>query len=200
MVELSMWFVRGSEGTAPRTIEPRSPRASGAPEAIHLTSSEGAARSVANAIDPAYFRNETRFGAGFYAAEGMETAIMEVRTGASAGGSGQYGVRFNVNESAMKVLDLTDPAMAERFGYSGGEGQFLDVRNAAVDAGYNTIRFKSERAEGNNVVVLKDFDRVLTPTEVFELAPADRAMPVGAATSSARSLDAPMCTSEGSDE
>jgi hypothetical protein len=100
----------------------------------------------------------------------------------------------------MKVLDLTDPAMAERFGYSGGEGQFLDVRNAAVDAGYNTIRFKSERAEGNNVVVLKDFDRVLTPTEVFELAPADRAMPVGAATSSARSLDAPMCTSEGSDE
>ncbi len=68
----------------------------------------------------------------------------------------------------VRVLDLTDPDIAKQWGYAGGpitpETRALGER--AREAGYNAVRFLSERSAGANLAVLDDFNEVLEPQMV----------------------------------
>ena len=60
---------------------------------------------------------------------------------------------------------LAQPNVARSWGYKGGEKSDLirAIGQRAQESGFNVIRFKSERSVGNNLVILKDFDKILTP-------------------------------------
>ncbi|MGD1845527.1 MAG: RES family NAD+ phosphorylase [Salibacteraceae bacterium] len=84
----------------------------------------------------------------------------------------------------MKVLDLTDPAVAKSWnladavkyeddlvkaGMTGPEkyAPFQEIATKARSEGYNAIRFPSKRADGNNFVIYGDtpefFKSILKP-------------------------------------
>jgi filamentous hemagglutinin len=81
------------------------------------------------------------------------------------------GIRFSIDMSKAKVLDLTDPGIAKQWGYTGTGGEkSVQMQKIGVDAkanGYNVIRFNSERAAGGtNFAVLDNFNQVLKPQMV----------------------------------
>ena len=66
----------------------------------------------------------------------------------------------------MKVLDLTDPNVAAKYGYTGGPitSETQAIGAAARRDGFNVIRFYSERDIGKiNNAVLEDFNEILKP-------------------------------------
>jgi hypothetical protein len=142
----------------------RPPQAAPIPESVyHAVKNPQAAQGVVDGIDPRYFNPESRFGKGFYVAEKPETALAEM---------GHYnvrpthGVRFQLDMSKARVLDLTDPATAAKFGYVGGEKSALTraIGTRALQEGYNAIRFPSVRdPSGNNIAVINDFNTILKP-------------------------------------
>ena len=76
-----------------------------------------------------------------------------------------HGIRYKVNLKKAKVLDLSDPKIAAKYGYKGGpissQTQMIGAR--ALDEGYNVIKFNSLRGKGVNYAVLDDFNELLTP-------------------------------------
>jgi filamentous hemagglutinin len=85
----------------------------GAADVFHATTSPQAAQGVLGGIDPMYWNPNSRFGRAFYVAEGPATAFAEL---AHHGATPTHGIRFSVDLSGARVLDLTDPSVASRFG------------------------------------------------------------------------------------
>jgi filamentous hemagglutinin len=137
----------------------------------HATPTPGAARSILeNGIDPAFMSANSRFGRGFYIAEQPETSLAEL---AHHGVEPSTGIRFSINQDALRMLDLTDPNIASVWGYSGGpissSTQAIGAR--AAQSGYNAIRYSSEQAAGTNIVVIQNFNDVLRPLMVSPIVP-----------------------------
>lgn len=130
--------------------------------AFHATSKNTIAQSVIDGIDPKFLNPNSRFGAAFYVAEEPGTALAEM---AHHGVATSHGIRFEVNSSAVKMLDLTDPRIANEWGYRGGpiSSATKSIGDNARSAGYNAIRFSSERAPGSNLAILDDFNEILKP-------------------------------------
>ncbi|MCU7647287.1 RES family NAD+ phosphorylase [Pseudomonas aestus] len=122
-------------------------------------------------IDPKYLNPNSRFGAAFYVGESPSTPLAEM---AHHGVKPTHGIRFNVDASKAKVLDLTDPAVAKEWGYNGGPitSKTQQIGMDAKDQGYNVIRFGSERDPGGvNQAVLDNFNEILTPQIVTPVEP-----------------------------
>lgn len=134
-------------------------------EVYHVTTNPQATQGVLNGIDPKFLNGNSRFGKAFYVAENPGTAMAEL---AHHGATPAQGIRFSINTNKLKVLDLTDPKTAAKFGYEGGpiSSTTQSIGAKAKSQGYNAIRFKSERGPGNNLAVLDDFNEVLTPQMV----------------------------------
>lgn len=75
--------------------------------------SPGAAQSVLNGIEPKFLNPNARFGRAFYVAELAETALAEL---AHHGAQATQGIRFKIDYSAARILDLTDLATAKGMG------------------------------------------------------------------------------------
>ncbi|NBF11540.1 PAAR domain-containing protein [Pseudomonas sp. Fl4BN1] len=143
------------------------------PEATvyHVTTNPGAAQGVLSGIDPKFLNPNSRFGAAFYVGESPTTPLAEL---AHHGATPTHGIRFNVNASKAKVLDLTDPAVAKEWGYNGGpiSAKTQQIGVDAGDQGYNVIRFGSERDPGGvNHAVLDNFNEILTPQMITPVEP-----------------------------
>ena len=112
----------------------------------------------------------SRFGTEFYVAEQLGTALAEL---AHHGVAPTTGIRFSVNQDALRVLDLTDASVARAWGYKGGpiSSHTQALGTSAANQGYNAIRFTSERAVGSNLVVIRDFNDVLRPVMVTPTRP-----------------------------
>lgn len=142
-------------------------------------------QSVVDDIDPKYFNDTNRFGAGFYVAEKGDVAIAEV-THHGINPDQAKMIRFELDKSKLKILDLTDPEIAKKwevneasqiekqFEEIGKENQkydgFKEISKKAQEQGYNAIKFTSKRADGNNFVIFGDnkefFQEVLQPKMV----------------------------------
>lgn len=106
-----------------------------------------------------------RFGKAFYVSVEGETAVAEV---AASGKIPAQVIRFDFNASAAKVLDLTDPTVAAKWGYIRGPvtAETRAIGPKAIQAGYDAIKFPSERGAGANFAILRDFNAILTPKMV----------------------------------
>ncbi|MBC7251962.1 MAG: RES domain-containing protein [Anaerolineae bacterium] len=134
-------------------------------------------QSVLNGIDLRKIREPGRFGKAFYVAEEGGTAVAEV---AAHGGQASHVIRFQLDLSKAKVLDLTDPAVAKAWGYVEdveGYAAHQALAQKAVEEGYNVIRYRSYRGTGYNYALLKsdvnpfNFDEWLIPQMVSPVAP-----------------------------
>jgi len=139
-------------------------------EVFHATMSREAAEGVLSGINPAFFNAGNRFGRAFYVAADDATAVAEV---ASHGNAPAFLIRFEFDLSRARILDLTDPATADTWGYLGGE--ITEVTQAiggrAMEAGFNAIRFPSVRADGINLAVLSEWEDLLLPQMVYPASP-----------------------------
>jgi hypothetical protein len=139
-------------------------------QVFHATTSPEAAQHVLNGINPKYLNANSRFGKAFYVAEKPDVALAEL---SHHGLTPTHGIRYSVDSQKLRVLDLTDPSVAAKYGYKGGKNspntQALGPR--AIQDGYNAIRFASERGDGNNLAVLKDFNEVLKPEMISPISP-----------------------------
>lgn len=79
----------------------------------HATTNSRATEGVLGGIDPAFLNPNSRFGPAFYVAENPSTTLAEL---SHHGVVASHGIRFEVNREAMKVLDLTDPKVAKKWG------------------------------------------------------------------------------------
>jgi filamentous hemagglutinin len=79
-----------------------------------------------------------------------------------------------VDQSALNVLDLTNPELAAKYGYSGGpiSSATQAIGNQASASGYNAIRYFSERVSGGtNLAILDNYNDILHPIMVTPTAP-----------------------------
>ncbi len=129
-------------------------------------------QNVLNGIDLAAIKNPGRFGRAFYVAEEGATGVAEV---AAHGGDAQKVIRFQLDLSRAKVLDLTDSKIAKAWGYVHDVDGYLDhqaLADRAVEQGYNAIKFNSYRGAGANYAFLDnplnpfDFEQWLIPQMV----------------------------------
>lgn len=152
------------------TEPPINPSSSSPPDVRHVTTSSGQTQSVLNGIDPKYLSPEGRFGRAFYVAEVPETAVFEV---VHHGYTPTQSIRFTVDLDKAHVLDLTDPEIAKQWGYAGGRmtPETRALGRKAREAGYNAVRFPSERGAGANLAVLDDFNELLQPQMVAPVPP-----------------------------
>lgn len=134
----------------------------------HATSSQSA-KNILEGIDPLFFRPESRFGPGFYTAGNALTATLEVKNAESL-------VRCSLNLARAKVLDLTDPATAIRWGFSPGASRQVcqAIGEGARRAGYTVIAYPSYAGRGTNYAVFRGFDEVL---KVLEARPTNTVVP-----------------------
>jgi hypothetical protein len=128
-------------------------------------------QGVLNGINPDYLSSSNRFGKAFYVGEQPGTTVAEL---AHHGLDAKYSIRFELNQDAMEVLDLTDPKIANAWNCKGGpitsSTQALGVK--AQEQGFNVIRFYSERANGGiNNAVLDNFNEILKPLNVSSVKP-----------------------------
>ena len=132
---------------------------------FHTVTNPAAAQGVLKGVDPRFLNPDSRFGKAFYIADDAPTTVKEL---AHHGYEGTHTIRYDLNHDKAKILDFTDPDVAKKWGYTGGditpETKALGVK--AVESGYNTIKFPSMRGEGNNFAVLSDFNEILTPQMV----------------------------------
>lgn len=123
------------------------------------------AKSILDGIDPAFLQNVRRFGkGGFYLAEDGGTAILEAVGGAT------HVIKYTLNLAGRKVLDLTDPAIAKAWGYTGKANEtYAEIGERALKEGYEVIKFKATKGAGNNYAVIQNHNAILT---IETLAPA----------------------------
>jgi len=139
-------------------------RIGGRPQSFvwHATSNSRTTQSVLDGIDTKFLSPEARFGRGFCTVESAETALAEM---SHHGVSPKFGIRFEVDSSVARVLDLTDDAPARAYGYTGGEitDATRGVGKRARADGYNAIRYWSMRSPGANLVVIAEHEHVFIP-------------------------------------
>jgi len=133
-------------------------------DAFHATPNDrNQISSILKGIDPKYLNPDSRFGKAFYVAEEPGTTLAELM---HHGIHPTHAIRFSMNSDAMRVLDLTNPNVAAKYGYTGGPitSQTQAIGGAARRDGFNVIRFYSERDIGKiNNAVLEDFNEILKP-------------------------------------
>lgn len=131
-------------------------------DVFHSVPNKESAQGVVDGIDPGKLSAKNRFGRGLYLSEIPETTLAEL---AYHDNVGEFTIRFNFDDESAIILDLTEQDIANEWGYKGGE-DYLVPQQIAINAqeeGYNVIRFPSERGQGNNLVIFKDFDTILSP-------------------------------------
>jgi RES domain-containing protein len=116
-------------------------------------------------IDPSRFSPDTRFGKAFYIADKGDVAVAEI---AHHGATPTHMIRYKLDLSKAKVLDLTDPAVVKKWGSPGGNNyaKTQAIAKKAQEAGFDAIRFPSQRAGGNNIAIFDKFDEILSPQMV----------------------------------
>ena len=82
------------------------------PATVYHFKSDAYVQSLLDEINPAYFGKDTRYGAGFYVAQKGETAIAEVTYHGGDPAKGKV-IRYEMDMSKVKALDMTDPATAK---------------------------------------------------------------------------------------
>lgn len=137
----------------------------------HAVSSPGAAQSVADGINPDYFNADSRFGAGMYLGDDEATLIAELN---HHGNTAQYAVNFDVDLSGQNVLDLTNPTVAEQWGFVPDDSicdtSFCqELARQAQDEGYNVIMAPSYRGSGTNYIIYSNFEDILSPTSIVPI-------------------------------
>ncbi|MCX7122035.1 MAG: RES family NAD+ phosphorylase, partial [Gammaproteobacteria bacterium] len=128
----------------------------------HTVTSARSAEGVLNGIDPLRFNVESRFGGAFYVSEVPDTTLVEL---AHHNSIGIDTIRFNFNASEAKILNLTDPKIANQWGYCGGSSYDIaqTIAKTAKKFGFNVIRYSSERGVGENLAVFNNFEKLLSP-------------------------------------
>ncbi len=122
-------------------------------------------QSVIDGINPGLLSADNRFAEAFYVAQDGQTAINEIT---SHGRSCTHVVRFEMNLSNQKVLDLTNGRVAQQWGYSSGLDypQTQAIAAKATRARYSVIAFPAEHGAGTNFAVLDKFAEILRPMGV----------------------------------
>ena len=130
----------------------------------HATTSADAVRGILKGIDLGRFNPRARFGRAFYLAQEGATAVAEVRAG---GKETTHVIRFHLDVSKAKVLDLTDPSVARTWGYvhdASAKDLHQAIAQKALEAGYDVIKFESYQVPGTlNYAVLRRFEELLIP-------------------------------------
>lgn len=131
-------------------------------DGYHTVTSAPAARGVLSGIDRDFFNHKSRFGEAFYLAYKPETTLLEL---SYHGANGSQTIRYEINYSATKILDLTKPYIAKEWKYYGGfaSEKYKSIGEKAKKLGFNAIKYKSERGPGHNLAILDDFDQILQP-------------------------------------
>ncbi|MES2217365.1 MAG: RES domain-containing protein [Pseudomonadota bacterium] len=134
-------------------------------DVFHTVTSPADAQNILNGIDRDFLNSTSRFGKALYVSELPDTTLAEL---SHYNTLGVETIRFEFNISSARILDLTNPKVAEAWGYTGGEISPLtqEIGNSAMWAGYNVIRYLSERGEGVNIAILNDFNKLLRPQMV----------------------------------
>ncbi|OPY57938.1 MAG: hypothetical protein A4E56_03458 [Pelotomaculum sp. PtaU1.Bin065] len=134
-------------------------------EVYNARTSKEETQSVLNGIKPELMAKDSRFGRAFYVAEKGETAVQEIT---KHGKEASHVIRYELDVSKAKVLDLSDPKVANKWGYTASDSykESQKIAEKAKEAGYNVIKFKSLREEGNNYAVVDDFNELLKPQMV----------------------------------
>ena len=131
-------------------------------------------QSVLDQIIPSRFDTAAtaRFGPAFYVAQHGETAVREV---AENGGRATHVIRYQLDLSKARVLDLTDPAIARAWEYVddvNAKASHRQLSARAMGEGYNAIKYSSYRGRGYNLALLDtpsnpfNFDDWLSPQMV----------------------------------
>ncbi|MEG3753032.1 RHS repeat-associated core domain-containing protein [Psychromonas arctica] len=135
-------------------------------KAFHVVDEGWKADSILEGINPKYFNPDSRFGGGFYIGNDGTTVVKEL---AEHGFDAKYAIRYDVDFTGSKVLDLTDPHIANNWGFipKGTSTEASQViGQLARDNGYDAITFSSYRGSGTNTVIFDKFDEILTPMMV----------------------------------
>ncbi len=122
--------------------------------------SSGITQSVLEKVRPEYFSPNARFGRAFYVAQRGETAVAEVE---AHGSQASQVIRYQVDLSQAKVLDLTNSTVAKAWGYINDPSAYSShqaLAQRAMQQGYNVIKFASYRGSGSNLALL---DNPLNP-------------------------------------
>ncbi len=131
----------------------------------HAVGTPSQAQSVLNGIDPRFFNPNSRFGGGFYITSDGNTAIAELT---AHNMEASYALRYNMNLSNQKVLDLTNPSIAKQWGYTTNLSTEA-CQAIAINArsqGYDVITFSSYRGSGTNYAIYDKFNEILSPQMV----------------------------------
>lgn len=125
----------------------------------HTTSSSKNIDYVLKKIDISKSHpTKNRFGSGFYLAGSAKTSFKEV------GPSSKYTIRYNLDVSKAKVLDLTNKNIAKKWNYKGGNDYASSQRIAkeAKKHGYEVIQFRSEKASKDfNYVIMRNPEKFI---------------------------------------
>ena len=122
--------------------------------------SSGITQSVLEKVRPEYFSPNARFGRAFYVAQRGETAVAGVE---AHGSKASQVIRYQVDLSQAKVLDLTNSTVAKAWGYINDPSAYSShqaLAQRAMQQGYNVIKFASYRGPGSNLALL---DNPLNP-------------------------------------
>ncbi|CAN5274047.1 hypothetical protein BH10PSE19_BH10PSE19_09650 [soil metagenome] len=138
------------------------------PESVnvfHTVTTTRSAQGVLDRIDPIFFNPKSRFGEAFYVSEIPDTTLAEL---SHHGLTGVDTLRFAFNSKSAEILDLSNPAVAKAWGYKGGEVTPFtqSLGSQAKAAGFNVVRYSSERGFGSNLAILNDFNKLLEPKMV----------------------------------
>lgn len=85
------------------------------PATVYHFKSNAYVQSLLDEINPQYFGKDTRYGAGLYVAQKGETAIAEVTYHGGDPAAGKV-IRYEMDMSKIKALDMTDEATAQKYG------------------------------------------------------------------------------------
>jgi hypothetical protein len=134
----------------------------------NVRTSSSITKNVLNKIDKMRLNPEARFGRAVYLAEQDATAAAEV---AYHGGNPTHAIKYNLNLSEAKILDLSDLKIASQWGYYKTNNYNITkfVAAKARLAGYNVIKFHSLRGDGINYAVLDNFEKLLIPKMVVPI-------------------------------
>jgi hypothetical protein len=136
----------------------------------HTVTSPSHAHGILKGIDPAFLNPNSRFGKAFYTSDDAGTTLWELF---HHNAPSTHTLRFDLNISKAKILDLGDPAIAKAWGYTGGP--ISDATKAigprAISAGFNVIKVPSLRGPGTNFGILTNFDDLLIPKGIVPAVP-----------------------------
>ena len=119
-------------------------------------------QSLMRGINPDKLSVMSRFGKGLYLAEDSGTALLEV-----TGKSGvEAVVSYGIDASKARVLDLSNPIVANAYGYMAGAERSITqtIGRTALNNGYNVVKYESTKNPGKFCyAVIDEFDKVLKP-------------------------------------